>query len=50
MKLRVRGTDTYKWLLMCNINPGGPFGGSATQYFVGDFDGKIGRASCRERV
>ena len=40
MKLRVRGTDTYKWLLICNINPGGPFGGSATQYFVGDFDGK----------
>ena len=28
-----------KWLLICNINPGGPFGGSATQYFVGDFDG-----------
>ena len=40
MKLKVRGTDTYKWLLICNINPGGPFGGSATQYFVGDFDGK----------
>ena len=29
-----------KWILICNINPGGPFGGSATQYFVGDFDGK----------
>lgn len=29
-----------KWVLICNINPGGPFGGSATQYFVGDFDGK----------
>ena len=29
-----------KWVLLCNINPGGPFGGSATQYFVGDFDGK----------
>lgn len=28
-----------KWVLVCNINPGGPFGGSATQYFVGDFDG-----------
>lgn len=28
-----------KWLLICNINPGGPFGGSATQYFVGSFDG-----------
>ncbi len=27
------------WVLLCNINPGGPFGGSATQYFVGDFDG-----------
>jgi len=29
-----------KWVLLCNINPGGPFGGSATQYFVGSFDGK----------
>ena len=28
-----------KWVLICNINPGGPFCGSATQYFVGDFDG-----------
>ena len=28
-----------KWVLICNINPGGLFGGSATQYFVGDFDG-----------
>ena len=28
-----------KWFILLNINPGGPFGGSATQYFVGDFDG-----------
>ena len=28
------------WALLVNINPGGPNGGSATQYFVGDFDGK----------
>ena len=28
-----------KWVLICNINPGGPFGGSASQYFVGSFDG-----------
>ena len=28
-----------KWILICNINPGGPFGGSATQYFTGTFDG-----------
>lgn len=27
------------WILVCNINPGGPFGGSATQYFTGSFDG-----------
>lgn len=29
---------TY-WVLIVNINPGGPNGGSATQYFVGQFDG-----------
>lgn len=29
------------WVLLVSINPGGPNGGSATQYFVGDFDGKI---------
>lgn len=29
-----------KWVLICNLNPGGPFGGSAAQYFVGSFDGK----------
>ena len=28
-----------KWVLFCNINPGGPFGGSSTQYFVGQWDG-----------
>ncbi|MEP6684635.1 MAG: glycoside hydrolase family 32 protein [Parafilimonas sp.] len=28
------------WALIVNINPGGPNGGSATQYFIGDFDGK----------
>ena len=28
------------WVLLLNINPGGPFGGSATQYFVGNWDGK----------
>ncbi|PKQ45400.1 glycosyl hydrolase family 32 [Confluentibacter flavum] len=27
------------WVLIVSINPGGPNGGSATQYFVGDFDG-----------
>lgn len=30
---------TY-WVLIVNLNPGGPNKGSATQYFIGDFDGK----------
>ncbi|NCA85203.1 MAG: glycoside hydrolase family 32 protein [Clostridia bacterium] len=29
-----------KWVLLVSINPGGINGGSATQYFIGDFDGK----------
>ena len=39
-ELVIPGTDQTKWVLICNINPGGPFGGSAVQYFIGDFDGK----------
>ena len=39
VELPIEGTKDKKWVLICNINPGGPFGGSATQYFVGDFDG-----------
>lgn len=29
-----------KWVMLVSINPGGPQGGSATQYFIGQFDGK----------
>jgi fructan beta-fructosidase len=32
--------NQQKWVLICNINPGGPAGGSGTQYFIGSFDGK----------
>ena len=32
--------DNMKWVMIVNINPGCPFGGSATEYFVGTFDGK----------
>ena len=38
IRLPFEGKD--KWVLLLNINPGGPFGGSATQYFVGSYDGK----------
>ncbi len=37
--LKVMGTEEEKWVLLVSINPGGPNGGSAAQYFVGDFDG-----------
>ena len=36
--LTLNGKKT--WVLLVSINPGGPNKGSATQYFVGDFDGK----------
>jgi fructan beta-fructosidase len=35
--LKLEG-KTY-WILITNLNPGGPNGGSATQYFIGQFDG-----------
>ncbi|MBP5778313.1 MAG: DUF4980 domain-containing protein [Prevotella sp.] len=39
-KVKSEGVNSEKWVLLLNINPGGPFGGSATQYFVGTFDGR----------
>ena len=38
--LKIQGTDETRWVLLVSINPGGPQGGSATQYFIGDFDGE----------
>ncbi|MGQ1788338.1 glycoside hydrolase family 32 protein [Saccharicrinis sp. GN24d3] len=38
--IHVGGTNIMKWVMLVSINPGGPNGGSATQYFIGDFDGK----------
>ncbi|NOT46393.1 MAG: glycoside hydrolase family 32 protein [Acidobacteria bacterium] len=42
--LKVEGTNETKWVLLVSINPGAPMGGSATQYFVGSFDGKTFRS------
>ena len=38
--MKVAGTNETKWVLIQSLNPGGYNGGSGTQYFVGDFDGK----------
>ncbi|MDO3624831.1 glycoside hydrolase family 32 protein [Mucilaginibacter sp. BT774] len=41
----VTASDGKKlWVLIVNINPGGPNSGSATQYFVGNFDGSTFKA------
>ena len=38
-ELPVEGTNEKKWVLLCSLGDG-PFGDSATQYFVGTFNGK----------
>ena len=38
--LTIEGTETKKWVMLVSINPGAIHGGSGTQYFIGDFDGK----------
>ncbi|WP_460920094.1 glycoside hydrolase family 32 protein [Pontibacter brevis] len=38
-KLKTQDTGEEKWVLIVNINPGAPNGGSGTQYFLGHFDG-----------
>jgi fructan beta-fructosidase len=36
----VVGSKEKKWVLLQSLNPGSPNGGSGTQYFIGNFDGK----------
>lgn len=38
--MTIAGTNDVRWVLLVSLNPGGPNGGSATQYFVGFFDGE----------
>ena len=33
LELPVEGTELKKWVLVCNLNPGGPFGGSCHTIF-----------------
>ena len=37
--MKITGESAPKYVLLVSVNPGGPNGGSGTQYFVGDFDG-----------
>lgn len=38
-EMKVTGTNSSKWVLIVSIGNGGPNGGSATQYFTGQFTG-----------
>jgi fructan beta-fructosidase len=38
--LTIEGESKQKWVMLVSINPGGPNVGSATQYFIGEFDGE----------
>jgi fructan beta-fructosidase len=38
--LKMEGENTEKWVLIVSIGNGAPNGGSGTQYFIGQFDGK----------
>ncbi|MFK7984209.1 MAG: glycoside hydrolase family 32 protein [Saprospiraceae bacterium] len=37
--MKVEGTDEYKWVLIVSIQKEAPNDGTATSYFVGEFDG-----------
>lgn len=38
--LQIEGTKETKWVLLQSLGNGAPNGGSGTQYFIGNFDGK----------
>jgi len=40
LKMVDQTTGETRWILLVSINPGGPNGGSATQYFTGNFNGR----------
>jgi fructan beta-fructosidase len=40
-QLPVDHSSEIRWVLTVGVSSGGPAGGSATQYFIGQFDGKI---------
>lgn len=47
-KIKVENSNEEKWVLLVSVNPGAPNGGSGTQYFVGDFDGKTFKTTQKE--
>lgn len=48
--LNLTGTETQKWVLVVNQNPGGYQTGSGVKYFIGEFDGKTFKADDTDKV
>lgn len=42
-QLPIEGTNANRWVMLVSLGRGGYNGGSATQYFIGNFDGKTFR-------
>ncbi len=50
MAMTIEGRSSGKHVLLVSIGKGGPNGGSATQYFIGDFDGHRFRPDADQRA
>ena len=49
VKLKVEGSEEYKWVLITSIQKRAPNGGTGTSYFVGDFDGKTFKGDVKKQ-
>ncbi|MBK8699455.1 MAG: glycoside hydrolase family 32 protein [Saprospiraceae bacterium] len=49
VRLKVEGSDEYKWVLITSIQQRAPNGGTGTAYFVGDFDGKTFKGDVKKQ-
>ena len=47
--IKVKGTDEEKWALIVSIQKDAPNGGTATSYFIGDFDGKDFKSDIKDQ-
>lgn len=47
--MQVEGSDETKWVLIVSIQQEAPNGGTATSYFVGDFDGRSFMANTKDQ-
>ncbi|MBK9257890.1 MAG: glycoside hydrolase family 32 protein [Saprospiraceae bacterium] len=49
IEIAIEGTNEKKWALIVSIQQKGPNGGTATSYFIGDYDGKTFKANYKNQ-